>query len=93
MWDRAIIEVGMDGYKGRESSVRRLPAYECKKACQLRHQPNRERVRRIPREEAIARLKCDGHTLAKALDEYNYVKFTLNDDAVWQAEYQPCNSS
>ena len=37
-------------------------------------------------------LKCDGHTLAKALDEYNYVKFTLNDDSVWKAEYESCNS-
>ena len=46
----------------------------------------------VCRDEAIARLKCDGHTLAKALDEYNYVKFTMNDDAVWKAEYESCSS-
>ncbi len=46
----------------------------------------------VSREDAIESLKCDGHTLAKALDEYNYVKFTLNDEAVWQAEYEPCKS-
>ena len=42
----------------------------------------------VSRECAIESLKCDGHTLAKALDEYNYVKFTLNDDAVWKTEYK-----
>ena len=55
-----------------------------------------EQVKRecdVSRDVAIERLQCDGHTLAKTLDEYNYVKFTRNCDAVWQAEYQPCNSS
>ena len=42
----------------------------------------------VSREYAIESLKCDGHTLAKALDEYNYVKFTLNDDSVWKKEYE-----
>ena len=46
----------------------------------------------VSRDKAIARLQCDGHTLAKALDEYNYVKFTLNDESVWQAEYETCSS-
>ena len=54
-----------------------------------------EQVKRecdVSRDVAIERLQCDGHTLAKTLDEYNYVKFTLNEDSVWQAEYEPCSS-
>ena len=46
----------------------------------------------VSREDAIESLRCDGHTIAKALDEYNYVKFTLNDDSVWQTEYESCSS-
>ena len=46
----------------------------------------------VSRECAIESLKCGGHTLAKTLDEYNYMKFTQNCDAVWRAEYEPCNS-
>lgn len=30
-----------------------------------------------------------GHTLAKVIDEYGYVKYTLGKDAVWWAEYSP----
>ena len=52
----------------------------------------REKENHYSRETTIASLTGCRHTLAKALDEYNYVKFTLNDDAVWQAEYEPCNS-
>lgn len=29
-----------------------------------------------------------GHTLPKVLDEYNYVKFTLRNDQVWDVEYR-----
>ena len=28
------------------------------------------------------------HSVAKILDEYNYVKFTVNDDSVWKKEYK-----
>ena len=45
----------------------------------------------VSRKDAIESLKCEGHTLAKTLDEYNYMKFTRNYDAVWQAEYESCN--
>ena len=41
---------------------------------------------------AIASLSGCKHTLAKTLDEYNFMKYTRNCDAVWQAEYEPCNS-
>ena len=43
-------------------------------------------------ETAIASLTGCKHTLAKTLDEYNYMKFTRNCDAVWKAEYESCNS-
>ena len=29
------------------------------------------------------------HSLAKVLDEYNFMKFTQNDDRVWEKEYGP----
>lgn len=37
-------------------------------------------------EEAIKRLTRDGRSLAKTLDEYNFIKFTKNDDRVWKKE-------
>ena len=89
MWDASIIR----GYGGHfkvlpyADFLRRMQRLANYAICQI------EKECGVSRGEAIARLKCDGHTIAKALDEYNYVKFTLNDDAVWQAEYQPCNSS
>ena len=46
----------------------------------------------VSRGEATAWLKCERHTLAKTLDEYNFMKFTRNCDSVWQAEYESCNS-
>ena len=42
----------------------------------------------VSREDAIKSLKCEGHTLAKTLDEFNFVKFTLNDESVWKTEYK-----
>lgn len=38
------------------------------------------------REMAIKTLTRCGHTLAKVLDEYNFAKFTLKRDEVWEAE-------
>ena len=43
-------------------------------------------------EMAIASLTGCKHTLAKTLDEYNFMKFTKNCDAVWKAEYESCSS-
>ena len=88
MWDGAI-RCGYGGHKWiwYTDFLRRMQRLANYAICQI------EKECGVSRGEAIARLKCDGHTIAKALDEYNYVKFTLNDDAVWQAEYQPCNSS
>lgn len=39
-------------------------------------------------EQAIAALRKCGHTLAKVLDEYNYTKFTLRRDEVWDLEFE-----
>ena len=88
MWDASIVK----GYGGHFNflpytdflrKMQRLANYAIsqveKKCC-------------VSRKKAIESLKCEGHTLAKALDEYNYVKFTMNDDTVWQAEYEPCSS-
>ena len=88
MWDRAIIS-GYGGYNRRlfyTDFLRRMQ----KLANYAIHQFEKECG--VCRDVAIERLQCDGHTLAKTLDEYNYVKFTLNDDAVWQAEYKSCKS-
>ena len=41
------------------------------------------------RDSAVESLTTCGHSLAKVLDEYNFVKFTENDDRVWEREYQP----
>ena len=88
MWDRAIIS-GYGGYNRRlfyTDFLRRMQKLANYAICQI------EKECGVCRDEAIARLQCDGHTLAKALDEYNYVKFTLNDDSVWQTEYESCSS-
>ena len=37
-------------------------------------------------EEAISYLTSRRHSLAKVLDEYNWMKYTQGDDCVWQAE-------
>ena len=43
-------------------------------------------------EGAIASLTGCKHSLAKALDEYNFMKYTKTCGSVWQAEYEPCSS-
>jgi hypothetical protein len=37
--------------------------------------------------QAELALCPQGSTLAKLVDEYNYVRFTLRDPLVWAAEY------
>ena len=41
---------------------------------------------------AIASLTGCKHTLAKALDEYNFMKYTKTCGPVWKAESESCNS-
>ena len=43
-------------------------------------------------ETAIASLTGCKHTLAKVMDEFNFMKYTKNCDAVSKAEYEPCSS-
>ena len=88
MWDSAIIR-GYGGYN------RRLFYADFLRRMQLLANYAIEQVKTecgLTREDAIESLTCDGHTLAKALDEFNYVKYTLNDDSVWQTEYESCSS-
>lgn len=87
-WDGAIIR-GYGGYSRRlfyTDFLRRMQRLANYAISQV------EKECCVSREHAIELLKCEGHTLVKALDEYNYVKFTLNDDSVWKAEYESCNA-
>ncbi len=43
-------------------------------------------------EDAIVYLSGCNHSLAKALDEYNFMKYTKEAGSVWKAEYESCNS-
>ena len=90
MWDGAIRGgYGFGGkYEGEQyvDFLRRTQRLANYAICQI------EKECGIPREEAIKLLKCERHTLAKTLDEYKFMKYTKNCDAVWQAEYEPCNS-
>ena len=83
MWDRAI----RSGYGGYDwiwytDFLRRMQRL----ANLAVEQAMNERC--CSRDQAIKLLTCGEHTLAKTLDEYNYVKFTLNDDSVWKKEYE-----
>ena len=87
-WDGAIIR-GYGGYSRRlfyTDFLRRMQQLANYAISQV------EKECCLSRECAIESLKCDGHTLAKTLDEYNYMKFTRNCDAVWKAEYESCSS-
>ena len=89
MWDGAI-RGGYGCNKGEGEQyvdfLRRTQRLANYAICQI------EKECGIPREEAIKLLKCERHTLAKTLDEYNFMKFTRNCDSVWQTEYESCSS-
>ena len=89
MWDEAI-RGGYGCSKGEGDQyvdfLRRMQRLANYAICQI------EKECDVSREDAIESLKCEGHTLAKTLDEYNFMKYTKNCDAVWRAEYEPCNS-
>ena len=83
MWDRAI-RCGYGGYEWikyadflqRMQRLANLAVEQVKdRECRSRH-------------DAIESLRSDCHSLAKTLDEYNYVKFTLNDGSLWKKEYE-----
>lgn len=43
----------------------------------------------VPASVAVGALTGCGHTLAKVVDEYNYSKFTMRRDELWDAELKP----
>lgn len=51
-----------------------------------------EQEKKHSHDQAIELLTGCRHTLAKALDEYNFMKYTKEFGSVWKAEYEPCNS-
>ena len=88
MWDRAI-RCGYGGYDWiwYTDFLRRMQMLAKFAIKQVR-----ENEPHYSDETAIASLTGCKRTLAKTLDEYNYMKFTRNCDAVWKAEYESCNS-
>ena len=51
-----------------------------------------EQEKNHSRETAIASLTGCKRTLAKAMDEYNFMKYTKEAGSVWKAEYESCSS-
>ncbi|MYC07180.1 MAG: hypothetical protein F4X57_08420 [Chloroflexi bacterium] len=92
MWDDAIrggYGLGSDT-KGKGYAYRFLPRMQRLAEFAIRQVVENEGH---SREDAISSLVSCGNSLAKVLDEYNYVKFTKNNDAVWQKEYALLNST
>ncbi|MCY4528425.1 MAG: hypothetical protein OXD46_05260 [Chloroflexi bacterium] len=73
MWDTAIIEkYGCGKYILYTDFLRKMQSLANQVVCEVMEQDESH-----SRETAIASLTGCRHTLAKALDEYNYVNFTL----------------
>ncbi len=88
MWDTAIMrEYGCDNFIWYTDFLRKMQ-YLAK--CAIEQVKANERYHSD--ETAIASLTGCKHTLAKAMDEYNFMKYTKNCDAVSKAEYEPCSS-
>ena len=90
MWDDCIrSEYGCDVVgeaSGKEYAHYFLPEMQRLAECaisQMREKEERSRA------DAIESLTLCGHTLAKVLDEYNYVKFTQGDIQVRTLEVKP----
>jgi hypothetical protein len=83
MWDSAIQSGYAVAGTGEDYAERFLPrvqkiAVRAVEQCAGAHG--------VSARKAIEILTQCGHTLAKVLDEYNYAKFTLKRDEVWEAE-------
>ncbi len=89
MWDGAIIR-GYGGHVERLLYADFLRRMQMLAKCAIKQV--KENESHHSDETAIASLTGCKHTLAKTLDEYNYMKYTRNCDAVWKAEYESCNS-
>jgi hypothetical protein len=83
MWDSAI----QFGYAlrgtGEDYAERFLPRIQ---KLASRAVDEYSRAYKVPEDRAVRGLTKCGHSLAKVLDEYNYTKFTLKSDEVWDAE-------
>ena len=85
MWDRAI----RSAYCWPEYAEHLRRMQRLAKSAVNQVQQERDVSRE---EDAIAYLSGCKHSLAKALDEYNFMKYTKEAGSVWQAEYESCNS-
>ncbi len=82
MWDNAIAAGYAAAYLGVGQSLKKAADYAhaflpLVQLVALRAVKEHESTRSAPIDEAVATLTACGHTLAKVIDEYNYVKFTL----------------
>jgi len=85
MWDNCIrLAYAVTG-TARDYSERFLPRMRC---LALRAVGEYEQAHAVTRDVAIEDLTQCGHTLAKVLDEFNYAKYTLKRDEVWNAELE-----
>ena len=84
MWDRAI-RCGYGGYERIHYAdfLRRM-----QRLANLAVEQVKAHERHHSDETAVASLTGCKHTLAKTLDEYNFVKFTRNDGSIWKKEYE-----
>ena len=89
MWDTAIIEKYGCGkfilYTDFLSKMQKLAK------CAIKQVKENESYRND--EAAIASLTGCKHTLAKTLDEYNFMKYTKCCGSVWKAEHKSFNSA
>jgi len=85
MWDSAICGgYAVDGH-GYDYGHRFLPRIQ-----KIVRRAIREYIQTqsCSQEQAVTTLCRCGHKLAKVLDEYNYTKFTLRRDEVWDMEFK-----
>jgi hypothetical protein len=85
MWDKYIaagyaVNTSGEGYAQHFlPRMQKLLKRAVGKCMQRRHET---------REEALMTLRPCGHTLAKVVDEYNYSKYTLKTDEIWDLEFE-----
>ena len=83
MWDAAIQMGYAVSGSGEDYARRFLPRMQKLAIIALEQTAG---ARGLTRETAVETLTRCGHTLAKVLDEYNYTKFTMKSDEVWEEE-------
>ena len=89
MWDRSIVEhYGCGKFILYADFLRKMQELAKQAVCEVMEQDES-----YSRETAITSLTGCNYTLTKALDEYNFMKYTKEAGSVWKAEYESCNSS